>query len=307
MKATRRTASAASPPACGAARPSWRAPAATGPATPSRSACSTPRPMRLPCSKPAARRSTSCRSKPARPAWYHPGRSGTIKLGPEDGARPFRRVPSEDAGGARRFRPALRLRGLCRRHAGAEGQADAHQAEARAVAVPGGQARLRLRRRQAVEAGALIARRGGRRQQADHRRLGVRRVRGRRRSATARSRSPSRCRSSRSRRTLTDEDFEALAGRIVENVEQADRRRAAGLACDLAEAAGTRNVRGECFRSRRSPASGCCRRWSIGERHASRRSNHAAALRVNVPVLGLGAWNMGEAPAASWRRRGRRR
>ena len=73
---------------------------------------------------------------------------GRDQARPEDGARPFRRVPPEDAGSARRVRPALRLRGLRRRRARAEGQADAHQAEARPVGLPGGEARLRLRRRQ---------------------------------------------------------------------------------------------------------------------------------------------------------------
>ena len=72
----------------------------------------------------------------------------------------------------------------------------------------------------AVEAGALTARRARRRQEADHRRLGVRRVRRRRRSARARSRSPSRSSIQPVEKTLTDEDFEALAGRIVENVKK---------------------------------------------------------------------------------------
>jgi phenylalanyl-tRNA synthetase beta chain len=49
----------------------------------SRSACSTPRPMRI-----AVTRSLRCAGRPAAdraggPAWYHPGRSGTIKLGPK--------------------------------------------------------------------------------------------------------------------------------------------------------------------------------------------------------------------------------
>ena len=65
MRATRRTSSAASPPACAAARRSSTARAATGPAMPTPSACSTPRPTRSPRSKPAARRSTGCRSRPA--------------------------------------------------------------------------------------------------------------------------------------------------------------------------------------------------------------------------------------------------
>ena len=73
-------------------------------------------------------------------------RSGLVSSGPfgnhqaraEDRARALRRVPSEDAGRARRFRRAGRLRSLSRRHPRAEAEADAHQAEARPVAVPGG-------------------------------------------------------------------------------------------------------------------------------------------------------------------------
>ena len=49
------------------------------------------------------------------PAWYHPGRSGTIKLGPKTVLGAFRRIPSQDAGSARRSSgPLCRLRGLSR-------------------------------------------------------------------------------------------------------------------------------------------------------------------------------------------------
>jgi phenylalanyl-tRNA synthetase beta chain len=58
-------------------------------------------------SRPAARQWTSCNSRLARPDWYHPGRSGVIKLGPKTGARTFWRVPPEGAGTARRHRAAL--------------------------------------------------------------------------------------------------------------------------------------------------------------------------------------------------------
>ena len=39
---------------------------------------------------------------PGGPAWFHPGRSGTIQIGPAERARPFRRIASARAGGARR-------------------------------------------------------------------------------------------------------------------------------------------------------------------------------------------------------------
>ena len=75
------------------------------------------------------------------------GPLGRDQARPQNGARPFRRVPPEDAGDARRRRPALRLRGVRRRHTRTQGQADAHQAEAGSVALPGGPARLCLRGR----------------------------------------------------------------------------------------------------------------------------------------------------------------
>ena len=46
--------------------------------------CSTPRPMRWPRSRPPARRCRRCRSCPGGPAWFHPGRSGTIQIGPQN-------------------------------------------------------------------------------------------------------------------------------------------------------------------------------------------------------------------------------
>ena len=45
---------------------------------------STPRPMRSRCWPPPARRCRRCRSCPAAPAWLHPGRSGTIQIGPQN-------------------------------------------------------------------------------------------------------------------------------------------------------------------------------------------------------------------------------
>ncbi len=76
--------------------------------------------------------------------------SGTLRHDPDraaERARPFRRTASAHAGGARRRRSAGRLRGDPRQDPGAEGQGDARQADAGAVAVPAGRARLRLRGR----------------------------------------------------------------------------------------------------------------------------------------------------------------
>ena len=134
------------------------------------------------------------------PGWYHPGRSGTIKLGPKTVLGHFGEFHPKTLEGLDVSGALAGFEVYLDAAARAEAEADAHQAEARTVAVPGGQARLRLRRRQAGRGRHADARRGFRRPQADHRRLGVRRVRRRRRSATPRSRSPSRCRSSRSTR-----------------------------------------------------------------------------------------------------------
>ena len=53
----------------------------SGSARPTRS---TPRPMRSPCLPPPARRCRRCRSCRAAPSWLHPGRSGTIQIGPQN-------------------------------------------------------------------------------------------------------------------------------------------------------------------------------------------------------------------------------
>ncbi len=82
------------------------------------------------------------------PSWYHPGRSGTIKLGPKIVLGTFgefhpKVLEALDVSGA-----LCRLRSLCRRHARAEEEGHPHQAGAGAFALPGRQARLRLRGRQ---------------------------------------------------------------------------------------------------------------------------------------------------------------
>ena len=76
--------------------------------------------------------------------------SGPLRHDPDraaERARPFRRTASARARGARRRRPAGRVRGDPRAHPRAEGEADARKAGARTFAVPAGDARLRLRGR----------------------------------------------------------------------------------------------------------------------------------------------------------------
>ena len=114
------------------------------------------------------------------PGWYHPGRSGTIKLGPKTVLGHFGEFHPKTLEALDVANPLCGFEVYRRCDPRAQGQADAHQAEARAVAVPGGQARLRLRRRQGGRGRHADARRGRGRPQADIGRLGVRRVRGRR-------------------------------------------------------------------------------------------------------------------------------
>ena len=56
------------------------------------------------------------------PSWFHPGRSGALKLGPKTAARRVRRVPSRPARHARRRCADRRLRALSRRRAAVEAQ-----------------------------------------------------------------------------------------------------------------------------------------------------------------------------------------
>ncbi len=84
---------------------------------------------------------------PGGPAWFHPGRSGTIQIGPQNVLGHFgelhpRALEALDAEG-----PLVAFEVILDKHPGAEGEGDARQAGARAVAVPAGRARLRLRGR----------------------------------------------------------------------------------------------------------------------------------------------------------------
>ena len=84
---------------------------------------------------------------PGGPSWLHPGRSGTLQIGPQNVLGSFRRVAPRGAGSARRRRPAGRLRGGAGAHSRGQGEGDPRQAGAGARAAAAGRARLRLRRR----------------------------------------------------------------------------------------------------------------------------------------------------------------
>ena len=69
---------------------------------------STPRPTRSPYSPAPARRPQALQIVPGGPAWFHPGRSRHHPDRPAERARPFRRIASARARGARSRRPAGR-------------------------------------------------------------------------------------------------------------------------------------------------------------------------------------------------------
>ena len=115
---------------------------------------------------------------PGGPAWFHPGRSGTIQIGPQNVLGHFGELhPSAlealDAEG-----PLVAFEVILGAHPGAEGETHAGQACARIVAVPAGRARFRLCRGSERESRRHRARRAIRRSQIDRRRDSLRRLRG---------------------------------------------------------------------------------------------------------------------------------
>ena len=154
------------------------------------------------------------------PAWFHPGRSATLRLGPKIVLAHFGEVHPETLHALDVVGPRRRLRGVPRRAAAAS----ARRRPARAALEAGDL--LPVRRDFAF---VLDARRGGRRcgqgragrrQEADRRRQRVRRVRGRepgRGQEVDRSRGDA----AAQEKTLTDQEIEAVAARIVAAVGKA--------------------------------------------------------------------------------------
>ena len=70
-------------PACARVLRRSRAPGAIGPAPPRRPACSTPRPMWSHCWRSSASTPRKAQLTRDAPAWFHPGRSATLRLGPK--------------------------------------------------------------------------------------------------------------------------------------------------------------------------------------------------------------------------------
>ena len=154
------------------------------------------------------------------PAWYHPGRSGTIKLGPKTVLGTFRRVPPEDAGRRSTF-PGRSAASKCSSTPCPEPKAKPTRTKPK-LELSAFQAVKRdfaFVVDKAVEAGALT-----RAALAADRKLitgvsvfdvfeGASLGEAKKSIAIEVSIQPV-------DKTLTDEDFEALAGRIVENVKK---------------------------------------------------------------------------------------
>ena len=165
---------------------------------------------------------------PGGPAWFHPGRSGTIQIGPQNVLGHFgelhpRALEALDAEG-----PLVAFEVILERIPEAKAKATRAKPVLELVAVPAGDARLRLRGRPRGEGRRHRARRAERRPQADRRRhacststkaQGI--EPGKKSIAIAVTIQPR-------EKTMTDEEIDALGAKIVAEVDQAHRRRAAG-------------------------------------------------------------------------------
>ena len=114
---------------------------------------------------------------PGGPAWFHPGRSGTIQIGPQNVLGHFGELHPRVLAALKAEGPLAGFEVAARENPRAEGQADARQAPARIVAVPAGRARFRLCRRCDREGRRHRARGAECRQEAHHQRDRVRRLR----------------------------------------------------------------------------------------------------------------------------------
>ena len=191
-----------------------------GPAKPLTLTFSPPRPMRSPRSPRSASTRRASRSRARRPSWFHPGRSGTLKLGPKTRARRVRRVPSRSAGKPRRRSRRSRASSFIstmfrRRSARASPQAArGHQTFSRSGATsPSCSTAM-------IAAGDVRARGARRRPRLDHRGARVRRVHRPRRAPGKKSLAIEVTLQPRDK-TLTDAEIEAVAAKIVAAVTKA--------------------------------------------------------------------------------------
>ena len=114
---------------------------------------------------------------PGGPAWFHPGRSGTIQIGPQNVLGHFGELHPRAIAALKAEGPLVAFEVILDKIPEPKAKADARQAAARAVAVPAGRARLRLCGGEQREGRRHRARGAERRQEADRRRDRVRRLR----------------------------------------------------------------------------------------------------------------------------------
>ena len=97
IAATSPRISSSPPPACAPAPRRLRAPAAIGRATPRRPTCSTPRPTSFALLAALGFDAAKAQVTREAPAWFHPGRSATLRLGPKVALAHFGEMHPRDA------------------------------------------------------------------------------------------------------------------------------------------------------------------------------------------------------------------
>ena len=129
---------------------------------------------------------------PGGPDWLHPGRSGTIQIGPQNVLGYFGELHPRALEQLKADGPLIAFEVILDRIPDARAKADPRQADAGAVAVPAGVARFCLHRRPRRQGRRHRARGARRRQEADHGCHRVRRLRRQGHRRRRRSPSPSR-------------------------------------------------------------------------------------------------------------------
>ena len=93
---------------------------------------------------------------PGGPAWFHPGRSGTIQIGPQNILGHFGELHPRVIAALKAEGPLVAFEVLLEKIPEPKAKADASQAAARTIAVSAGDTRLRLRGRRKVKAADLV-------------------------------------------------------------------------------------------------------------------------------------------------------
>jgi len=154
---------------------------------------------------------------PGGPPWFHPGRSGSIQIGPQNVLGHFGELHPRALETLNAEGPLVAFEVILEKIPGAEGAGNASAAGSPALALPAGGARFRLRRRSRGECGRYPTGRTERRSQAHHQRHGVDVYEGagiepgKKSIAITVTLQPQ-------EKTMTDAEIEAIAARIVAEV-----------------------------------------------------------------------------------------